>query len=925
LGLLTRATGHDLGRLPYSIRVLLENALRHCGRGVVRDKDVLTLLDWDPSSAARPESAFMPGRVLLQDLTGVPCVVDLAALRSAVARIGGDPGVINPSVPVDLVIDHSLQVDYAGVPDACSRNMDMEMRRNGERYALLRWAQGELANLRVLPPGTGICHQVNLEFLAEVVKRDPTPASGGAATGAAARNAAPGATGAATRAPGRTRAATAAKATLGATEVAQAAAAGGPAWAYPDTVIGTDSHTTMINGLGVLGWGVGGIEAEAVMLGQPYFMLVPQVVGVRLVGDLCVGATATDLALTVTEVLRNAGVVGRFVEYFGPGAESLSLADRATVANMAPEYGATCGFFPVDEETIAYLQQTGRSEELYARVDAYCRAQGMYREPGAPDPEYSWVLELDLADVRPSLAGPRRPQERVPLEAVSEGFQQDLPALAQGREQLTKVKVELDGKREVVRDGSVVIASITSCTNTSNPALMLAAGLLARNAVALGLAPPRWVRTSLAPGSRAVTRYLADAGLLEPLEALGFANVGYGCATCIGNSGPLPDELACAVGEQRLVVAAVLSGNRNFEARIHPLVRANYLASPPLVVAYALAGTVDIDLTTEPLGIRADGRPVYLRDLWPSTEEVAGLAGEALRPELFREEYAAALEGSQAWRSMAVPRGALYRWDPASTYVREPPFFEGVAAEPAPLVDVRGARILCIFGDSVTTDHISPAGSIAKDSPAGRYLMGQGVKPADFNTYGARRGDHEVLLRGTFANVRLRNFMAGGREGGWTTHQPSGELLSVYDAAMHYREESVPLVIFAGREYGTGSSRDWAAKGVALLGVRAVIAESFERIHRSNLVGMGLLPLELGSGITLDSLGLDGSESVDIEGIGAGLSPGAPVAVRVHRADGADLVLDCKARLDSTIDIEYFAHGGVLPRVLRSKLGEERQ
>jgi len=894
LGSLAGATGRDLGRLPYSIRVLLENALRHCGLGVVQEKDVLSLLDWDATSAERPEFAFMPGRVLLQDFTGVPCVVDLAALRSAVARSGGDPAVINPSVPVELVIDHSVQVDCCAMVDACSINMGLEMERNAERYSLLRWAQSEFSNLRVMPPGTGICHQVNLEFLAEVVRREAPPAT----------------------------------AAHGATADTVTTGAAGLAWAYSDTVIGADSHTTMINGLGVLGWGVGGIEAEAVMLGQPYFMLVPQVVGVRLVGELCPTVTATDLVLTVTELLRRVGVVGRFVEYFGPGAEGLSLADRATVANMAPEYGATVGFFPVDGETVAYLRQTGRSDELCARVEAYSRAQGLFREPGSPDPDYSWVVELNLADVRPSLAGPRRPQERVLLEAMPARFHQDLPALSSGREEVAKAKVELYDKRETIRDGHVVIASISSCTNTSNPGLMLAAGLLARNAVALGLAPGPWVRTSLAPGSRAVTGYLAEAGLLEPLEALGFAAVGYGCAACIGNSGPLPDELARAVKEEKLVVAAVLSGNRNFEARIHPLVRANYLASPPLVVAYALAGTVDIDLTTEPLGTRADGRPVYLRDLWPSAEEVAELAGSALRPDVFQAEYAAALDGTEAWKMMAVPEGALYQWDPASTYVREPPFFQGFAAEPAPPGDIRGARILGMFGDSVTTDHISPAGSIAIDSPAGRYLIEHGVAPADFNAYGARRGNHEVLLRGAFANVRLRNLMAGGREGGWTIHHPSGELLPIYDAAMRYQGESVPLVIFAGKEYGTGSSRDWAAKGTALLGVRAVIAESFERIHRSNLVGMGVLPLELEPGVTVKSLGLNGSESVDVEGIGAGLAPGANVAVRVTRetlAGGAaadNLVLTCRARLDSTVDVEYFEHGGVLPRVLRLKLGE---
>jgi len=879
LGAVSRTTGRDLARLPYSIRVLLENALRHCGLGVVEEKHVLALVNWDASAAERPEFAFMPGRVLLQDFTGVPCVVDLAALRSAIARNGGDPRIINPSVPVDLVVDHSVQADFARVSDACQRNMDIEMQRNGERYALLRWAQSEFDNLRVVPPGAGICHQVNLEYLAEVVRRDAA---------AAARAA----TGPATIAP----------------------------WAYPDTVIGTDSHTTMINGLGVLGWGVGGIEAEAVMLGQPYLMLVPQVVGVRLAGQLPADAGATDLVLTVTELLRAIGVVGRFVEYFGPGIEGLTLADRATVANMSPEYGATCGFFPVDGETVSYLRQTGRSDELCARVEAYCRAQGLLREPGLPDPEYSWVVELDLSEVRPSLAGPRRPQERVEVKAMPERFHRNLPALARGRAEISKAKVELDGKREIIRDGHVVIASITSCTNTSNPGLMLAAGLLARNAVELGLAPKRWVRTSLAPGSRVVTAYLAAAGLLEPLEALGFNVVGYGCATCIGNSGPLPDELARAIKDENLVVAAVLSGNRNFEARIHPLVRANYLASPPLVVAYALAGTVDIDLVSEPLGARRDGRPVYLRDLWPSADEVAELAAAALRPELFRAEYERALEGSEAWQLMAVPRGALYKWDEASTYVQEPPFLDGFALEPPAPGDLTGARILGVFGDSLTTDHISPAGSIAPDGPAGRYLIEHGVQPVDFNTYGARRGNHEVLLRGAFANVRLRNLIAGGREGGWTTHQPFGDVLPIYEAAMRYEAESVPLVIVAGKEYGTGSSRDWAAKGTALLGVRVVIAESFERIHRSNLVGMGVLPVELPSGVTVESLELDGSELVDVGDIGAGLAPAGEVTLTVRRARGDDLSLVCRARLDSTVDVEYFRHGGVLPRVLRLTL-----
>ena len=893
-----RASGRDLTRLPYSIRLLLENALRHCGRGVVEEKDVLALAEWNASEPGRPEFAFMPGRVLLQDFTGVPCVVDLAALRSALARLGRDPKVINPSVPVDLVIDHSVQVDFACQADACQCNMQLEMDRNAERYSLLRWAQGEFSNLRVVPPGAGIVHQVNLEYLADVVHRGPETAPLDAET---------------------------APLCAGATRLG--AEAGWP-WAYPDTVVGTDSHTTMINGLGVLGWGVGGIEAEAVMLGQPYFMLVPQVVGVELRGWLPPGATATDLVLTVTQLLRSVGVVGRFVEYFGPGAAALTLADRATLANMAPEYGATCGFFAVDGTTIEYLRATGRSAEVCERAEAYCRAQGLFRLAGAPVPEYSRVVELDLGEVRPSLAGPRRPQDRVPLESMGERFHQSLPELAHGRTESIKAEVELDGRQAVIADGAVVIASITSCTNTSNPVLMLGAGLLARNAVRRGLRRPVWVRTSLAPGSRAVTGYLTRAGLLPYLEELGFDVVGYGCATCIGNSGPLGAGLEKVVKEHELVLAAVLSGNRNFEARIHPLVRANYLASPPLVVAYALAGTVDIDLTREPLGYDTEGAPVFLSDLWPSADELAEFARTSLSPDLFIEEYATALAGSEAWRDMAVPAGALFQWDPESTYVQEPPFFDDFTAEPVAPRDIAGARVLAILGDSVTTDHISPAGSIAPDSPAGRFLIERGVQPCDFNTYGSRRGNHEVLMRGTFANVRLRNAMAGGREGGWTTHFPSGELMTIYDAACCYQAEDVSLVIFAGKEYGTGSSRDWAAKGPALLGVRAVIAESFERIHRSNLVGMGVLPLELDAGITVESLGLTGGELVDIQGISAGLTPGAPVTVRIRRSEGpeasgrggAERTVMCRARLDSSVDVDYFQNGGVLPRVLRLKL-----
>ncbi len=895
----------DLERLPYSIRVLLENVLRHAGNGIITEGHVRAVAGWEPSSTDRAEIPFMPSRVLLQDFTGVPCAVDLAAMRSEVRRHGGDPGVINPQVPVDLVIDHSVQVDYYGFSDAYERNVALEIARNRERYTLLSWAQREFQDFGVVPTGTGIVHQINLEYLASVVHS-------------------------------RT-----------ADEVV---------WAFPDTVVGTDSHTTMINGLGVLGWGVGGIEAEAVMLGQPYFMLLPDVVGVRLAGALPVGSTATDLVLTITRLLRQVGVVGRFVEFFGPGLAGLTVADRATIANMAPEYGATCGFFPVDEQTLRYLAATARSAQQVALVGDYCRLQGLFRASDAADPEYTMVVEFDLTTVEPSMAGPRRPQDLIPLTGVAQNFRDSLPALAgaAGRADVNLCSAEVclfgetpetvgrfedeggsaghDGRRAptpaelaettyTLGDGTVVIAAITSCTNTSNPAVMIGAALLARNAVKRGLRVPPWVKTSTAPGSRVVTSYLERSGLLPYLEGLGFHIVGYGCTTCIGNSGPLAGPIVDAINREGLCTAAVLSGNRNFEARVHPLVRSNYLASPPLVVAYALAGSVTVDLTEEPLGRDAAGIPVYLVDIWPSEEEVERVVAECVRPEFFTERYATAAEGDDYWKSLDPPPGSLFAWDETSTYVKEPPFVAGLGPAPASVSDILGARALGIFGDSVTTDHISPAGAIAPESPAGTYLQGLGVAPADFNTYGSRRGNHEVMMRGTFANVRIRNLILEGREGGWTAHQPTGDLLTIFGAAERYRGEGVPLVILAGKEYGTGSSRDWAAKGPALLGVRAVIAESFERIHRSNLVGMGVLPLQFEPGVSVASLGLTGRESFDVVGIAGGsLRPGSRVSVRA-RPHEEEVVFPAVVRLDSPVDVEYYLHGGILPRVLRRLLG----
>jgi aconitate hydratase len=875
-------------RPPVTLRILLENCLRNAGRGVVRTTDVETLAAWRPGSGVDAEFPFMPGRVLLQDFTGVPAVVDLAAMRDAMADLGGDPSLVNPLVPADLVIDHSVQVDAYGSREAFLINVGREYDRNAERYQLLRWAQTAFRGLRVVPPGTGIVHQVNLEFLATVVSDVDDEA-------------------------GRV--------------------------AFPDTVVGTDSHTTMVDGLGVLGFGVGGIEAEAVLLGQPLYLPMPRIVGVSLIGELPRGSTATDLVLVVTQLLRGYGVVGAFVEFAGDGLASLALADRATIANMSPEFGATATLFPIDDETLAYLRLTGRPAERIALVERYAREQGLWREPSVV-PEFDDLLELDLATVEPSVAGPRRPQDRVRLPDLPAGFREAFPqvvversdVLDEGR--LTSeggltgmtddggVAVDVDGASTVLHSGSVVIAAITSCTNTSNPTVMVGAGLLARNAVARGLHTPVHVKTSLAPGSKVVTSYLAAAGLMEPLERLGFALAGYGCTTCIGNSGPLDEPIARAVEEGDLVVAAVLSGNRNFDGRIHPLARASYLASPPLVVAFALAGRVDIDLTREPLGIDDGGRPVFLADLWPSAPEIRQVIGESIDPELFVRTYADVFSGDDRWRALAIPDGDRYAWDPASTYVARPSFLIGLPPGSAPIADIVAARALVMLGDSVTTDHISPAGAIASASPAGRWLQDRGVTPLEFNSYGARRGHHEVMVRGTFANIRLRNLLAAGREGPWTTHLPSGEVMTIYDAAMRYRADGVPLVVLAGREYGSGSSRDWAAKGPAMLGVRAVIAESFERIHRSNLVGMGILPLEYPPGTSAASLGLSGREAFTIRWPPSDPAPRRPFSV-VARADGGpEITFEAVSRLDGPIDVEYHGNGGILPTVLRRLLAE---
>jgi aconitate hydratase len=858
------ARGVSLDRLPFSLKILLENLLRHEDGTTVTADDVLALGRWDPGAVPEREIAFRPARVLLQDFTGVPAVVDLTAMREAMRRLGGDPTRINPLQPVELVIDHSVQVDVAGVGDALFQNTRLEYERNKERYMFLRWGQGAFRNFRVVPPETGIVHQVNLEYLARVVF--------------------------------------------------QASRDDGSPLAYPDTLVGTDSHTTMINGLGVLGWGVGGIEAEAAMLGQPVSMLVPQVVGFKLTGQLPEGATATDLVLTVTQMLRKKGVVGKFVEFYGPGLDQLPLADRATIANMAPEYGATCGIFPIDDETLRYLELSGRPRSSIALVEAYAKEQGLFRTAGAPDPDYSDTLALDLATVEPSLAGPKRPQDRVPLRESKASWGAALKGMG-------KAEATPNGH---ITHGSVVIAAITSCTNTSNPSVMVAAGLVAKKAVEKGLQTKPWVKTSLAPGSKVVTDYLNDSGLTTYLDQLHFQTVGYGCTTCIGNSGPLPPEISEEVRRKDLVAVAVLSGNRNFEGRINPDVKANYLASPPLVVAYALAGTMDIDLTSEPLGTGKDGRPVFLRDVWPTQAEVAEAIGKSVRAEMFQAKYAQAFQGDERWRTLPVPTGDLYAWDPGSTYVRNPPYFDGMTLEPPPLREIAGARVLAVLGDSITTDHISPAGSIKVKGPAGQYLIEHGVAPADFNSYGARRGNHEVMVRGTFANIRLRNLLAPGTEGGVTRHLPDGEEMSIFDASEKYRAEGVPLIVLAGKEYGSGSSRDWAAKGPALLGVRAVIAESYERIHRSNLVGMGILPLQFQGGDSVASLGLTGEEVYRVEGMRAGLesdfAEGRDAVVVAERADGTTVQFTVTVRIDTPQEVRYYQHGGILPYVLRQLL-----
>jgi len=857
--------------LPFSLKVLLENLLRHeDGRTVVK-ADIQALAQWiDDRGKAGREIAFRPARVLMQDFTGVPAVVDLAAMRDAMTALGGDPGRINPLVPVDLVCDHSVIVDEFGNPQAFARNVELEYQRNGERYRFLKWGQKAFDNFRVVPPGTGICHQVNLEYLSQTVWSQKV---------------------------------------------------NGDEHAYPDTLVGTDSHTTMVNGLAVLGWGVGGIEAEAAMLGQHYSMLIPQVVGFKLTGKLREGITATDLVLTITQMLRKQGVVGKFVEFYGPGLDDMTVADRATIGNMAPEYGATCGFFPIDRRTLEYLRTTGRSEERLALVEAYARAQGMFREAGTPDPVFTETLELDLASVQPSLAGPKRPQDRVLLSAAKQEFTSALKDEFRKGSELG-LRVGVDNSDLSIGHGDVVIAAITSCTNTSNPSVMIGAGILARNAVAKGLRSKPWVKTSLAPGSQVVAGYLEKSGLQGDLDQLGFNLVGFGCTTCIGNSGPLPEDISKAVNDRDLVVVSVLSGNRNFEGRVNPDVRANYLASPPLVVAYALAGSILIDLTTEPLGTDNRGNPVLLKDIWPSNHEIERFIRETVTGDLFRARYADVFAGDANWKAVQVASGTTFEWDPGSTYVQNPPYFEGISRNPAPVEDIVGARVLGLFLDSITTDHISPAGSIRMASPAGQYLQEHQVRVLDFNQYGTRRGNHEVMMRGTFANIRVKNQMvkdASGNvvEGGYTIHQPSGERMFIYDAAMRYRQEGVPLVIFAGKEYGTGSSRDWAAKGTRLLGVRAVIAESFERIHRSNLVGMGVMPLMFEPGTSWQSCGINGDEIVTIRGLSGRLQPRQKLVAEITAGDARRYELPLLSRIDTLDELEYFRNGGILNYVLR--------
>ena len=864
-----KAGAGAIARMPFSLKVMLENLIRFEDGSTVSKDDILALVRSAGATPPDKEIAFRPARVLMQDFTGVPAVVDLATMRDVIKRMGGDPKKINPLQQVDLVIDHSVQVDQFGTPEAFAFNADRELERNRERYIFLKWGQKAFRNFRAVPPDVGIVHQVNIEYLAPVV---------------------------------------------------YSGTMNGSACAYPDTLVGTDSHTTMVNGLGVVGWGVGGIEAEGAMLGQPLSMLIPQVVGFKLHGRLLEGVTATDAVLTITQALRKKGVVGKFVEFYGPGVGSLSLADRATVANMAPEYGATIGFFPIDDETLAYLRLTGRKPEQVALVEAYAKTQGLFRTATTADPVFVDTVELDLSSVEPSIAGPKRPQDRVPLSKSKQVFRDALPSLMKGQS-AGKVAVAANGSSYDVGDGSVVIAAITSCTNTSNPSVMIAAGLVARKAVERGMQVKPWVKTSLAPGSRVVTDYLRATGLLPYLEKLRFHVVGYGCTTCIGNSGPLPDAVSKAVKDGSLVVASVLSGNRNFEGRINPQVRANYLASPPLVVAYAIAGHVDMDLTTEPVGNDTQGKPVYLKDLWPTQKEVQDLINSTMRAQMFQKAYEESLQGDERWKALDAPAGELFQWDETSTYVKRPPFFDDMPKQAPPLKDIRGARVLAVLGDSVTTDHISPAGSIQADGPAGRYLQSHGVSPKDFNSYGARRGNHEVMMRGTFANVRLRNLMLPGTEGGLAVHLPEKTSTTIFDAAMQYQSEGVPLMILAGKEYGSGSSRDWAAKGPCLLGIKAVLAESFERIHRSNLVGMGILPLQFLPGESAESLKLTGFEMFDIPGIAEGLKPGQRITLLVRDENGKARSIEAICRIDTPYELQYYQHGGILQFVLRQLVG----
>jgi aconitate hydratase len=879
LDALTAQGFSGIEHMPFSIKVLLEALLRECDGYLVTEENVRQMAAYDPAAPAAEEIPFMPARVLLQDFTGVPAVVDLAAMRAAMHRLGGRPDRINPRVPVHLVIDHSVMVDHYGTEDAARLNQQLEFERNRERYEFLRWGQQAFDNFFVVPPASGICHQVNLEYVARAVWTRPK------ADGVVA---------------------------------------------YPDSLVGTDSHTTMINGLGVVGWGVGGIEAEAVMLGQPIYMLMPEVVGFRLTGALPEGATATDLVLTVTEMLRKFGVVGRFVEFFGPGLSALPVPDRATIANMAPEYGATMGFFPVDDQTLRYMRRTGRDEALVTMVERYTKEQGLFRTDATPDPTFFATLELDLSTVQPSLAGPKRPQDRIALTEVKQTFAASLLAPNGPRgfglepNDLTRTGTYNPGgdgqaEAEQMQHGDVVIAAITSCTNTSNPSVMLGAGLLAKKAVERGLQRKPFVKTSLAPGSRVVTEYLERAGLTEPLDALGFNLVGYGCTTCIGNSGPLPDPVVAAINEGKLVAAGVLSGNRNFEGRIHANVQANFLASPPLVVAYALAGTVDVDLTTQPLGQDRDGKDVYLRDLWPTADEIEALIERTITPEVYRQEYGGIEQSNEDWNAIKIPEGSLYVWEEGSTYIQEPPYFLDLTPEPAPIRPIEGARVLLMVGDSTTTDHISPAGSIKATAPAGEYLIQHGVRPLDFNSYGSRRGSHDVMVRGTFANIRIKNLMMGGVEGGVTKYLPTGETCSIYDASVRYQADGTPLVVLGGKDYGMGSSRDWAAKGTALLGVRTVIVESFERIHRSNLIGMGVLPLVFADGQSAQSLGLDGTETFSIP-VGDNVQPRQRVTVTATKADGTQVSFETICRLDTPVEVDYYRNGGILHYVLRDFL-----